>query len=280
MKLEYANLKDDGRFILTNFTCGPSRQLFAKKGLYKILWAKDNAVSLKIDGYRLELKKNEVIFCTPLNILELEKNAGLMAVVFNKEFYCIREHDAEVSCNGFLFFGSSTPPVISLCEKDVKSFKAMFLMLEEEFETRDQIQGEMLRVILKRLLIKATRLIKESNPKNNLPKSQYETVRQFHILVEQNFKEKHQVSDYADLLFKSSKTLANVFNKTGNRSPSKIINERLVLEAKRLLLHSEKTAEQIGYELGFNDAAHFSKFFKNQVGSPPGTFKKGYAAKV
>ncbi|WP_179343433.1 helix-turn-helix domain-containing protein [Winogradskyella ursingii] len=273
MKLDYKSIKDESQFTLTNFSCGPSLNLLNQKGFYKILWAKDNCVDIIVDGSKISLDKNQVIFCTPLNIMELKMGTGLLAIVFNREFYCIRDHDDEVSCNGFLFFGSSLPPIVTLCEKDVKSFEAMFLILREEFETRDHIQGEMLRSILKRLLIKSTRLIKSKNSKVELPTPQFDIVRQYHILVEQNFKQKHQVSDYAEMLFKSPKTLSNVFKKSGDMSPLKIINERIILEAKRLLFYSDKTAEEIGYELGFNEPAHFSKFFKTNTGLPPARFK-------
>ena len=222
----------------------------------------------------MPLKKNQVVFCTPLNLLSIPKEEGILAVVFNREFYCIGDHDAEVSCNGFLFFGSSHAPVITLCEKDQKSFETIFFIFQEEFETKDHIQGEMLRVMLKRLLIKSRRLIKNNLPDPTIPSTQLDIVRQYHILVEQHFKEKHQVSDYADLLFKSPKTLSNLFKKTGDKSPLKIINERIVLEAKRLLLYSNKNAEEITYELGYKEPAHFSKFFKSQVGTPPTTFKR------
>ena len=276
MKLDYSSIKDESSLTLTNFTCGPAMNLLDRKGMYKILWARDKETTIIVDGYRLQIKKNQVVFCTPLNIVEMKKDAGLTAVIFNREFYCIRDHDAEVSSQGFLFFGSSLPPVVTLCEKDVASFEAMFLVLKEEFETKDHIQGEMLRSILKRLLIKSTRLIKIENSEENIPKPQYDLVRQYHILVEQNFREKHQVADYAEMLFKSPKTLSNLFKKSGDKSPLKIINERIILEAKRLLFYSDKTAEEIGYEVGYSEPAHFSKFFKNQVGSPPSIFKKQF----
>jgi AraC-like DNA-binding protein len=276
MKLDYSSIKDESALTLTDFNCGPSMRLLEEKGMYKILWAKDENTTLIVDGYKLEVLKNQVVFCTPLNIVEMQKDSGLTAVIFNREFYCIRDHDAEVSCNGFLFFGSSMPPIITLSEKEIKSFEALFLILREEFETQDHIQGEMLRSILKRLLIKATRLIKQENPEKDMPKPQYDTVRQFHVLVEQNFREKHQVADYAEMLFKSPKTLSNMFHKSGDKSPLKVINERIILEAKRLLFYSDKNVEEIGYELGFSEPAHFSKFFKNQVGSPPATFKKQF----
>ncbi len=273
MKLRYKSKLDEGLLILTNFNCYPSQQLLSDKGLYKIIWAKDSNRNLIIDGYKIVLTQGQMLFCSPLNSIEVAQSNGLLALVFNREFYCIREHDAEVSCNGFLFYDSSRPPIIDLSERDLKSFGALFLMIEEEFETQDQIQGEMLRVLLKRLLIKATRSIKAQMPNPNLPKKEFDLVRQFHILVEQHFKQQHQVSDYAEMLFKSPKTLSNYFKKVGNKSPLKVINERIVLEAKRLLLFSDKTAEEIAYELGFNDASHFSKFFKKSTGVPPGSFK-------
>jgi len=251
MKLEYNSIIEESSFILTDFNCNPSKQLLSNKGYYKILWLHTKGEEISVDGYSLSLKKNQVVFCTPVNVLDIPKNSGIVAIAFNREFYCIRDHDHEVSCNGLLFFGSSAPPVIDLTLKDQKSFETMFHIFKEEFETKDHIQGEMLRVMLKRLLIKATR-----------------------FLVENNFKEKHQVTDYAEMLYKSPKTLSNLFKKNNSPSPLKIINDRIALEAKRLLLFSNKTAEQISYELGYKEAGHFSKFFKLQTGLPPATFKE------
>lgn len=229
---------------------------------------------ITIDGYVLALETNQVLFCTPLNILEIPLDTGLISIVFNREFYCLRDHDHEVSCQGILFFGSSLPPVINLNKAEIASFESMFLIFKEEFDTRDQIQGEMLRVLLKRLLIKSTRLIAEKTDTSKLSISQRDVVRKFHILVENHFREKHQVSDYADLLSKSPKTLSNLFKKVGYESPLKIINDRIILEAKRLLLFSDKNADEIGYELGYKEAAHFSKFFKSHTGLPPARFKE------
>ena len=123
MKLVYKSLKEESTLVLTNFNCAPSQELLASSGMYKIIWARDASRELLIDGYKITLQKGQVIFCTPLNILEIKQRDGLVALVFNREFYCIREHDDEVSCNGFLFYGSSEPPVITLDEKELKKMK-------------------------------------------------------------------------------------------------------------------------------------------------------------
>jgi len=92
--------------------------------------------------------------------------------------------------------------------------------------------------------------------------------------VEQHFRENHKVVDYANMLFKSPKTLSNLFKKANHPSPLKVINDRIILESKRLLLFSEKNIEQISYELGYKEGAHFSKFFKTHCGIPPVQFKE------
>jgi len=276
MKLEYTTFKDGDLFTLTDFGCKPSHELLIKKGLYKIVWCKNSPANIRIDGYDVNLKKDQVIFCTPMNVMEIEPGTnGIISFVFNKEFYCIQTHDEEVSCNGLLFFGSSQPQIVTLNQKDKRLFNMIFDFFEEEFKIKDHIQGEMLRTLLKRLLILATRMIRVDVQQSNLSNNQIDLIRKYNLLVEAHFHEKHQVKEYANLLFKSPKTLSNLFKKYNEKSPLTIINERILLEAKRLLLYSDQTNEEIASNLGYKDAGHFSKFFKNNEGVSPTAFKAG-----
>ncbi|NQY31325.1 MAG: helix-turn-helix domain-containing protein, partial [Flavobacteriaceae bacterium] len=213
-------------------------------------------------------------FCTPVNNITIEPfTTGVVSFIFNREFYCIRDHDAEVSCNGLLFFGSSNAPIITLDEKEQERFNLLYLILKEEFETKDQIQGEMLLVLLKRLLIKATRLIKGNLIQPLIKNEQLDLIRQFNLLVEMHFRTKHRVTDYAVLLERSPKTLSNVFLKYNAKTPLKVISERICLEAQRLLLFSKKSVTDIGFELGFTDVSHFSKFFKKHYQQTPAAYR-------
>jgi AraC-like DNA-binding protein len=91
-------------------------------------------------------------------------------------------------------------------------------------------------------------------------------IRRFNLLVEASFREKHSVKEYADFLNKAPKSLANLFKKLGSNTPLQFIQNRLLLEAHRLLKYSDKSISDIGYELGFSDIQAFSRFFKNQEG--------------
>lgn len=277
MNYTYTNFFDKGRFTITDFNCGTLEERLDKEAYYKIIWAREGEVNMMIDGYMMTIKKNQIMFCTPLNKITIEPyTKGVIVYVFNREFYCIRDHDQEVSCNGFLFFGSSLPLIVSLDKKEEKSFQALQVILEEEFETKDHIQGEMLLVLLKRLLIKATRLARKTMIAPALKQEKLDTIRAFNILVEKHFREKHKVSEYASLMNKSPKSLSNLFLKYNDKSPLKVISERICLEAQRLLMYSDKTLSVIAEELGFIDVSHFSKFFKKHTGVSPLKYKKEY----
>jgi len=275
MNLTYSSLKDEDVFTITDFSCDSSQALLEKKDLFKIMWCKDQALDITIDDYEASLQQDEVIFCTPLNVIKLRGDTkGLVTLVFNKEFFCIQTHDQQVSCHGFLFFGSSEPQRIMLDEREAKQFQLIYLMLREDLAIQDHLQGEMLRASLKRMLIMSTRIAKTNLPQPDISNAQMNIIREYNILVEKHFRELHHVKDYANLLFKSPKTLSNLFPKYSDKSPLMVIHERIVLEAKRLLLYSDKSTNEIGQELGYKDPAHFSKFFKKHEGLSPSNFRK------
>jgi AraC-like DNA-binding protein len=185
------------------------------------------------------------------------------------------DHDKEVSCVGFLFYGAPESFFVRLQPDDERKISLLFQVFVDEFGTVDPIQVEMLRMLLKRLIILVTRLAKEQflDPVA-LPETQFDVVRQFNLLVENHYRHKHRVADYADLLNRSPKTLSNLFALYNQKSPLQVIHDRIILEAKRLLLYTDKNSKEIAYELGFEEVAHFGRFFKKNVGVPPGEFKQ------
>lgn len=275
MNYEYLGFPNHGLLKLSDLNQNGLSEQLAKGYLYKIIWTKQQGISLGVDGYRILLKPNHLVFCTPINKLDIPKtNKDARVFAFNREFYCIRDHDSEVACNGFLFLGSSFPVIVELSETEQKSFELLFMFFEEEFNTKDHIQGEMLLVLLKRLLIKSVRIARKLMPDPDMPQSKLDTIRQFNLLVEIHFREKHKVVDYAELLNITPKSLSNLFLKYHTKSPLKVISERICLEGQRLLTFSEKNTNEIAFELGFTEASHFSKFFKKHTGLSPKAYKE------
>lgn len=243
--------------------------------LYTFIWANFEAIEIIIDSIPFTIEPHSILALTPIQYLQYIKGGDAIIYQFNREFYCIKDHDHEVSCVGILFFGNTNIPVIHLDKKEQQKFKTLHEVFIDELETEDNIQAEMLRMLMGRFIIKSTRLLKAKEGIVETPKStKVDLLREFNFLVEQHFKKEHSVSFYADMLFRSPKTLSNNFAKL-NRSPLQIIHERVVLEAKRLLTYSDKTAKEIAYEIGFDDASHLSRLFKKYTSQSPSDYKKG-----
>lgn len=204
-----------------------------------------------------------------------ERPRQVSAWQYNRDFYCIVDHDDEVSCAGFLFFGSYGHLFIKLDESNQRKLEILRNVFVEEFETSGSTQSEMLKMLLKRLIIIGTRLAKDQYVKEQPVESdKFDIVRKYNLLVDRNFKTHHQVQFYANELSKSPKTLSNLFARYHHKLPLQIIHDRIIDEAKRLFFYTDKSAKEIAYELGFEDAAHFSRFFKNVTGQNISEYKK------
>ena len=101
-------------------------------------------------------------------------------------------------------------------------------------------------------------------------------VQQFKQLVESNFHEWHQVKHYALSLNVSPNYLNEVIKSNINIPAKDYIQHRLILEAKRMALFTGKSSKEIGFDLGFEDPSHFSKFFKSFTGRSLQQFKDSH----
>jgi AraC-like DNA-binding protein len=252
-----------------------AEQLATEKGVYKFIWARDGDLSIEVDHQPITLHRNEVISLSHIQHLDLSETDGsYLLLAFNSNFYCIYGNDHEVSCSGFLFNGSAHQIRFALQENEHAILNGITSNLMHEFAVRDNLQEEMLRILLKRFIIECTRIARQRLDITHEKEHSFEVVRQFYNLVDQYFREKKQVQDYADLLHKSPKTLSNVFALCKLQSPLHVIHERTEAEAKRLLLYSNKSVKEIAYLLGFEDQATFSRFFRKMAGKSITEYKK------
>ena len=246
-----------------------------KDKLLTIAWNRGPDQVIMIDNVAYNFPANTIHCLMVSESFSFGRPADITAWQFSRDFYCIVDHDKEVSCVGFIFYGPPQKMFIRLNDADQKKADMILQMLQDEFDMNDQIQGEMMQVLLKRLIIIVTRLAKDQfiNEKE-LPGEKLDIVRNYNLLVESHYRTQRQVKFYADQLHKSPKTLSNLFALYNHKSPLLIIQERIIMEAKRLLFYTDRTAKEIAYDLGFEDAGHFGKFFKRNTGLSISEFKK------
>jgi AraC family transcriptional regulator, transcriptional activator of pobA len=110
--------------------------------------------------------------------------------------------------------------------------------------------------------------------KNNLQKTQNITFKSFLQILEENFRRPEGVEFYAEKLFMSARNLNLICKNILQKSVSEIIETRKLIEAKNLLMHTDKTVAEIGFELSYNEKAYFTTVFKKRTGQTPTEFRE------
>jgi AraC family transcriptional activator of pobA len=280
MKYVYTHKDGTGRIILLKHEITFEQNYFEQKTgftFHTIAWNTGPSQKVFIDECPYNFDSCSILPIMLNQTFRFERPEDIIAWQFNRDFYCIVNHDAEVGCVGFLFFGPSPTMFVKLGDDDVKMFERLLGVFEEEYMSDDDVKGEMLRLLLVRLIIRTTRLAKNQYMGvEDVKEEKYNLIRQFNLLVETNFRSEHQVQFYAGLMNKSPKTISNVFSLYSKKRPQQIIQERIITEARRLFLYTDKSVKEIADELGFEDSAHFSKFFKNATLMKPSELKKTF----
>ncbi len=235
--------------------------------------------SLKVDFNIYETENPALFFINTNQYLEIQsaRQDDAFLIHYNRDFYCIQIHDEEVACDGLLFNNIFEIPKVDLLEDELKTVSQLFNQINDELNFQDRSSEEMIRTYLKQIIIRATRQWKKQNLQNeelNLISTEQDFFRNFSRLVDIHYKEKHSVADYADLLNLAPKTLSNKFHKLNLENPNEMIKNRIILEAKRLLLYSELSIKEIAYQLGYEDPAYFNRMFAQKSGKTPAVFRK------
>ena len=251
----------------------------AYKEFIKILYL-PAGYKLRVDFACYDTQQPTLFFISPNQYLELEvagEESGYF-IFYNRDFYCIQIHDQEVACDGLLFNNIRNMPKVELLENEIAFLGGLFKEMIGEFQLNDSSLEEMMRTYLKQLLIRATRSWKRQHLTHDVTdqQSDLEFFRKFTRLVEEYYKSKHTVADYADFLCLAPKTITHKFNRLRLPQPNEVIKNRIILEAKRLLVHTSLTAKEIAYELGYNDPAYFSRLFQTKTGESPSNFRANF----
>ncbi|MGB7337397.1 MAG: helix-turn-helix transcriptional regulator [Phototrophicaceae bacterium] len=142
-----------------------------------------------------------------------------------------------------------------------------------------EIQGDqfgrqhILRHHLSILMILLERARRQQPHTTNADTEHLVTFQAFITLLEQGFREEHAVSYYAETLYITPRQLSDIVKRCTGKTAKTLILERIMLEAKRHLQHSNASIKEIAYALGFKDSSYFSKVFKQATGVSPNQYQ-------
>lgn len=168
-------------------------------------------------------------------------------------------------------------PYIDLDKAELLEWKKTLSLIELEFQNKDSVSNEIICLLLKVLVLKYNSNNTVATISQNKSSRKIGITQNYKSLIGQYYKEWKLPKYYTQLLYVTPNYLNSICNKVEGVSATQLIQQRVVLEAKRLLSHTDLTATQIAYELGFEDNSHFGKYFKNVTGFSPDGFRKNFS---
>jgi AraC-like DNA-binding protein len=250
-----------------------------RNNYFSLIWITSGAGKLKADFEEYDFEENSLFAFSPYQpyMFSVETSVKGIAINFHSEFFCIYKHHKEVSSHGVLFNNIYHPPFVKVDESTAATFKMLCEQIKTEMQNPALAQHELLVSYLKILLITAARLKTQQQPEVNEIVTGYKEpfiLQKLKDAIEANFRIKHSPSDYAGMLYISPKALAKITKAHFNKTLSSLINERIIIEAKRELYLTNKTVKEIAYELGYEDEYYFSRFFKINADVSPQLYRE------
>jgi AraC family transcriptional regulator, transcriptional activator of pobA len=245
---------------------------------YQIIWFTKGQGRHFVDFKEFEASVNKMFFISKNQIHYFDNYANYEGVIihFNENFLMDNENDIDIFLKYNIFNDFESEPVFTIPSLVIENFKRLVSNLKDEIASPNNFaHKDFLKHLLKLFLISIQRLGKRNNSIHPIFNHQNQlTLLKFKQALEINFRKIHTVKAYANMLNISSKTLTNHTTEIAIKTPLELINERIILEAKRLLSHSSLNISEIGFQLGYDDPSYFVKFFKRRTKKSPSDFRK------
>ena len=269
----------DGELVfltLTDLAAVFNAQNSFKTKFYTLFLVQSGSGKLLIDHEFYELKKGRVFFVNYNQVFrftDVENFTG-EAVIFTRSFYNLIYTGNTKIKNDTAF--SHLPSFIDFSKNEFSNFRVGITDIKKEFNKPEILSKEIICLLLKSSMLKYIRKTDNADYIDFKTSRKSSYIEQFKTLVEIHFKELKRTSDYAEKLPISANYLNALIKEKLDISAENVIQNRVILEAERLLLNTDLSVTEISFELGFSDKSHFGKYFKKITQESPNNFRKKF----
>lgn len=242
-----------------------------RHNFFFVLALKESKGNHVIDFVPYKVANNCVFIMRPGQVhqLELKKGSKGYLMEFNMEFYHLNDRGT----SHVLRQASAT----NACKVAKPSFGKLLRILDyifQEYTVANVGYNEVIRAQLDIFFIEFLRNRQQASTTSESGNSyEQERLDEFSTLIETHIATKKQVSEYADMLNLSAYQLSAMTKTIMGKTPSEVINDHIILEAKRYLLAITDQVNQIAWHLGYEDTSYFIRFFKKHTGFSPDSFR-------
>jgi AraC-like DNA-binding protein len=241
---------------------------------YMVMLFTKGSGSHTIDNEIFSIKPGSVFFMSPgqFHSWNLSEDTNGFVLFFNASFYRMKRDKNFPDCMSFLS-GENKLTYGILSKGQTKEAVGLIEIIQKESHLSSTFRTEILRSLTEALIFKLVNFIKKESNSN---RNKTSLIPKLEELIEKNFKTHSPVLFYAQNLNTTVQRLNLQTMTYLNKSVKEMITDRLIAEAKRLLIYSELTIAEIAWDLNFKDDSYFIKFFKRHEHVTPEEFRKKY----
>jgi AraC family transcriptional regulator, transcriptional activator of pobA len=242
-----------------------------------ILFTQGNGIH-EIDFQKYDVSPGSLFFMSPGQIHSWELSPDIDGYIFfcSQDFY--EMHYVSQKLRSFPFFGSVHFPRKLQLGDDLKEYIHIIHKLENEYHSQNLMKNGLILSLLSQVFIHSTRLFSKDfdHLSSSAGLSYFKHYQDFEDLVEKYFTKEKSVTFYASLMDISPKHLNRIMQTVVRKTATDLITERVVLEAKRMLIYLDESLGEIAFRLGYEEYSYFVRVFRKSSGMTPTQFIKMY----
>ena len=237
---------------------------------YSIFWIESGEAIHATEFVEYSLKADTILFVPPglKHRMYIDKSVEGTYILFNEEFIQYNRTNHVPLKEYRLFNNSDFKSLITVVPEKREKLNNITGLIFEELKNSDDYSQDIVLNLLHLFLLESRRIFDQQNqaPKEESETTPDTTIIKFKQLIEENFAKEKNVSLYAEMLNMNPSCLNELTKRTTGITAGELIRNRVIDETKKLLYSSSMSGKEIAYELGFDDPAYFSRFFKKYTG--------------
>lgn len=243
-----------------------------RKDFYFLCLVRNGSSRHWVDFVPYTLHPNTFYFSSPQQVQVKEKTEPMDGIIlsFTEEYLQLEENQSLRRLP--IIQNPDNAHELNLTSDNMQFLEDVLGKMLVEFNTERSWRNGMLQSYVNILLIYLSRLYTEQFQPDHVSPDRA-LLKRFRTYIDSHYSTLHQVADYADLMNLTPGHLNDRIKQQSGKTAIEHVHERLMLEAKRRLLHTDCSAKEIAWQLGFEDVAYFHRFFKRLAGATPATFR-------
>lgn len=245
---------------------------------YSIFWIESGEATHATEFVEYSLKADTILFVPPglKHRMYIDQTVGGIYMLFNEEFIQYNQKNHVPLKDYRLFNNPDYKSLISVSPQKRNKLKNITELIFDELLTPDDYSQDIVLNLLHLFLLEARRIFDQQNQAaiEKPVETPDSTIIQFKLLIEKNYQTQKNVSSYAEMLNMNPSCLNEVTKRTTGITAGELIRNRVIDEIKKLLFSSSLSGKEIAFQLGFDDPAYFSRFFRKYTGTTLREFRE------